>query len=230
MLKHIFATRAPFREEVLRVNTIAEYLDAVWHYARMKETHEIFGGESTWDPNDDRPVNSHLGYVGAAGEFFVENYLRIYGGEHDLTDVWSVNSIDSPVQDTGIDHFATNLRHQKLDFGRENVPGSKVFIQTKFARNPRKEFKTNDGSRLPNFFAAAYDQAIEERITQSCRWIVVTTGKGIHWAMKKNMAKRIEVINRETMSARVDGNEVFWNKMREAAGVAQKAINLPLDY
>lgn len=229
-MKHLFATRAPFREEVLRVNTIGEYLDSVWHYAREKETHSIFGGESDWDPDDDRPVDAHLGYVGAAGEFLVETYLRVYGAQYGLDDVWSVNSPESPVDDTGIDHFATNLWHRKLKDGRENVPGSKVFIQTKFTRNPRKMFKTNDGSRLPNFFAAAFYQAIEERITQSCRWIVVTTGKDIHWAMRKNMAKIVEVINRDDIAANIDGNEVFWNKMRAAAGVAQKELDLPLDY
>jgi hypothetical protein len=112
---------------------------------------------------------------------------------------------------------------------RRAEPMAPVYIQTKGTLNPRKEFTTNDGARLPNFFMNAQAQALEEGAAYTARYILFTTGKGIHWRLDNNSGGMAEVVNFREIAKHVDGNVVFWNALRKKAKVKIQEVSRAVD-
>ena len=46
----------------------------------------------------------------------------------------------------------------------------------------------------------------------STRYILFTTGKGLHWKLEQNTCDDIEVVNYQKISKKIDNNIIFWNE------------------
>lgn len=176
--------------------------------------------------DDDKKINAPK-YYGAGVEFLSECFFEEYGREYNLTGIKSYNDEEIVRKDGGVDQEARSIK-QKIYTNRANTksqPNSPIFIQVKGTVNPTKVFETNDGSRIMNFFGHAQGLARVAGQSYSARYILFTTGNKMHWVLDNNTFKLIEVINYFDIKKRVNGDRIFWNRMREKFGLI--ALDLP---
>ena len=140
----------------------------------------------------------------------------------------SVEDFKEAGSDTGVDHYAESISEKKTIRYQLIKPGSPVYIQTKGTINSKKEFKTNDGSRIPNFMMNAQSQAISQGHAYSARYVLFTTGKGLHYVLNNNSGQKIEVINYAKISKLVDNNVMFWNTLRSKMGIEEQEYSAPI--
>jgi hypothetical protein len=105
------------------------------------------------------------------------------------------------------------------------MAGNKVYVQVKTARNPTKEYTPNDGSRLPNFGLYAMSEAIISGEANRARYIVFTTGKGLHFSMDKMSRGMFEVVAFSDIKKLMNNDIVFLNKLRISVGL--KPMTMP---
>lgn len=232
---HSFAKLAPHRAELLQSNKLKDFVKMARKLSETKEGIKAYETGHYKDMlNTDGSViagswSPH--YFGGAIEFLAETYFEVFGAEYNMIDVASVEDFDNNGQDTGVDHYAVSLRNQA--FGRNSNRAAKamapVFIQTKGTLDARKEFKTNDGARLPNFYMNAFSQARKGGHAYSARFILFTTGKGIHYILDDNSGNCTEVVAFKEISKHVDDNVVFWNALRKKAKVKIQKYTAPSD-
>ena len=228
---HSFGKQAPMRSKLLEGNTLKEFVKSARVLSEDKKAIKVYETsdwkdlvkiKGSWSPH----------YFGAAVEFLCETYFEVFGAKYNLGNIRSADSYEDAEDDGGVDHYAESLAHKPLK-GAQNYrraePMAPVYIQTKGTLDPRKEFTTNDGARLPNFFMNAQAQALEEGAAYTARYILFTTGKGIHWRLDNNSGGMAEVINFREISKNVDGNVVFWNALRKKAGVKQQKVTRTID-
>lgn len=210
--------RANLKSYVVRAREIAETPEAIfqWQVGQYKD-YEV---EGSWSPK----------YFGSAIEFLAECYFEYFGALYNIQGIRSTDDEDVSVKETdrGVDHFASTMTkkigvkgHRRDTSGRIAEVGSPVYIQTKGTLNFRKEFKTNDGARLPNFFMHAYGEAIRSGAAYQARYILFTTGKSVHDILYENSGHMLEVVNFSEISKKIDGNEDFFNSMRRKLEVGE---------
>jgi hypothetical protein len=165
-------------------------------------------------------------YFGLWFEWFSAIFLNHYGQIWNLRDVTMLNEVGSAEEDGGTDGNGFSMIEKKFNQKtRITKAGSPCYLQVKATDNPLKEFKTNDGSRLANFMMNAMSTAIATGAAYHARFIVITSGKGLHYKLDNNSNKMMEVINFDQISKLVDGNVAFLNKLRESVGLV--ALPLP---
>jgi hypothetical protein len=223
---HIFANysvdpdklleKANLKSYVVRAREIAETPEAIFQH--QVGEYKDYQSPGSWSPK----------YFGSAIEFLAECYFEFFGALYNLQGIRSVDDIDSTETDRGVDHFATTMtkkigvKASKMDTsGRVAEVGSPVYIQTKGTLNFKKEFTTNDGARLPNFFMHAFGDAIRSGTAYQSRYILFTTGKSIHRILAENSGQMLEIVNYNEISRKIDGNEDFFNSMRRKLKVAE---------
>jgi hypothetical protein len=195
---------------------------------KMDARREFFKSDVTEDPNEFCPA-----YFGAFGEWLCQHFLTYYGVDYNLHSVAMVDSEDSTEEDYGIDGRAVTSRTQSKSsklvnmIGRKANPGSVVFIQVKASMNPTKEYTPNDGSRLPNFFTSSMAESIEKGQAYQARYVIFTTGKGLHYSMNKMSHSMAEVIGIQEIKSRMNNDWAFLNYLREKARLAPFAIPQP---
>lgn len=233
---HSFGKQAPHRDQLLAKNTLRDFVKTARKLSETKEAIKVY---EVGNYKDSIDINGNVisgswspHYFGAAVEFLCETYFEVFGAEYNLGNVRSTDSYEDAETDTGVDHYAESLTHKKLK-GAQNYrraePMSPVYIQTKGTMDPRKEFTTNDGARLPNFYMNAQSQALEEGAAYTARYILFTTGKGLHYKLDANSGGLTEVIAFNDIKKRVDGNTTFWNALRKKAKVSQQKTEAPVD-
>ena len=233
---HSFAKQAPHRGDLLAKNTLKDFVRVARKLSETKEAIKVYEVGQYKDMMD---INGNViagswspHYFGAAVEFLCETYFEVFGAEYNLGNVRSTDSYDDAESDTGVDHYAESLMHKKLK-GAQNYrraePMSPVYIQTKGTLDPRKEFTTNDGARLPNFYMNAQAQALEEGAAYTARYILFTTGKGLHYKLDANSGGLTEVVGFSEIKRHVDGNVTFWNALRKKAGIKEQKVKSPVD-
>lgn len=219
---HSFALKAPYATDILSEPTLKRYVHNAAIAAKTKEAIEVYeidsykdfdelngdGFKSAWSPK----------YFGYAIEFLAEHFFEVFGSKFNIGNVVSGNDYENVISDGGVDHYGISLAEQKIGY-RKCRAGDTVFIQTKGVLNPRYEFTTNDGARLPNFFMNAQAQALRIGQSYRARYVLFTTGSGIHYALDNNSGNLAEVINYKKISQLVDNNIVFWNGMRKKMGL-----------
>lgn len=169
-------------------------------------------------------------YFGSAWEFFRQVYLNVYGSEYNLYGVWSNDDWDNPITDQGGDGGAYSRKkkhYRPLEI--ETEPGSPIYIQDKATENWIKEFMTNDGSRIMNFIGWAQSDARRQKVSYQARYILFTSGKGLHYKLDNNTNKIIDVINGNQISRKCDGDQVFWNELRSHLGLSPLKIPTSID-
>jgi len=228
---HSFAKQAPLRKELLEGNTLKEYVRVANKLASDKKAIKVYHlGEYKHLLNNPDAWSPH--YFGASIEFLCESFFEVFGAKYNVGNIRSTDDYHNAEDDGGVDHYAESLTHKALK-GSQNYrracPMSPVYIQTKGTTNRTKEFTTNDGSRIPNFMSNAQQQALQEGHPCTARYILFTTGKGMHYKLAKNHGEMVEVINFKEISKSVDGNIVFWNQMRKKAKVPLQVYSAPID-
>ena len=169
-------------------------------------------------------------YFGASWEFFRHVYMDIYGSEYNLYGVYSNDDWDNPQPDRGGDGGASS-RKQKLykNLEIQTEPGSPVYFQDKATENWIKEFMTNDGSRIMNFMGWAQSDARRRKASYQARYLLFTSGKGLQYKLNENTSKIIEVFNGKHISNKCDGDQIFWNELRNHLGLAALPVVSPVD-
>ena len=161
-------------------------------------------------------------YFGMFVEWLASHYLNHFGHLFNVEQVSMTDSVGSTTEDYGVDGIGSSFRDQiDRTTGRKSVKGSPVYVQVKGTLNKTKEYKPNDGSRLPNFGMNAMSAAIKSGHAYQSRYIVFTTGAGLHYALDKMSNNMLEVIGYKKIRALVNDNNTFLNILRES-------VNLPL--
>jgi hypothetical protein len=170
-------------------------------------------------------------YFGAGVEALAETFFEVFGSEFNLQGYKSQDSIDVDLEDTGYDAVAYTAKEKKYGKKIRKIcqPGNHIYVQIKGVLNPTKEFMTNDGSRIMNFYANAQGRARMMGEAYKARFVLFTTGKGLHYKLENNTFQEIEVINFNTIEKRINGNPFFWNALFNKLSLPEIVIEFPKD-
>lgn len=170
-------------------------------------------------------------YFGAGIEAFSEVFFEVYGSEYNIVNYKSQDDADDDNEDTGYDATANTMKKKiyKGKISKICLPGNKVYVQVKGSLNPVKEFKTNDGSRIMNFYGNSQGHARMIGEGNRARFILFTTAKDLHHKLKSNTFNEIEVVNFERIKKKVDNNPFVWNEFFKKLGLPEISIQGPKD-
>jgi hypothetical protein len=186
------------------------------------------------DYDEDGEFTGHIKaprYFGAAVEALSETYFEVFGSEYNLAGYKSIDDIDEDLEDTGYDATAYTAKKKvyKGTITKIAEPGNRVYVQVKGALNKVKEFTTNDGSRIMNFYGNAQGHARMLGQGNRARFILFTTAAGLHYKLNNNTFKEIEVVHFTAISKKVDKNPVFWNAFFDKLGINNILVEGPHD-
>lgn len=152
-------------------------------------------------------------YFGAGVEALAETFFEVFGSEYNVQGYSSQDSVEVDVEDTGYDAVAYTSKQKNYGKQIRKIcqPGNHVYIQVKGTLNPTKEFMTNDGSRIMNFYANAQGRSRMMGEAYKARFMLFTTGKGLHYKLEANTFDEIEVINFSMIDKKINGDPFFWN-------------------
>jgi hypothetical protein len=224
-MAHSFGKFCFDKDSLVAKETLKGFMDALLKQSNKDEALIPYHDQLP-DEDDGKPIKAPR-YFGAGGEFLSECFFEVYGADYNLTGIVSYDDEEIARTDGGVDQEARS-RKEKIYSTRLNtkaMPNSPIYIQVKTAVNPTKVFTTNDGSRIMNFFGHAQGLARAQGASYNARYILFTTGKELHWVLKRNTFDMIEVISFKDIKKRVDGDRVFWNRMREKFGL--ETLDLP---
>lgn len=168
------------------------------------------------DVSDYSPV-----YFGMGVEVLAEAYLMFYGGVHHAVSEIEMTSQAGKLEiDLGVDGRARTICELPLGktrrLARSNSP---VYLQVKGTLNSAKIYTANDGSRITNFISNAATGAIRSGYATQARYLLFTTGDGIHHTLDAMTNGFIEVINYKKINQLTRKDHVFWNEFRVAVGL-----------
>lgn len=218
-MAHSFGKFCIDKDSLVTKETLKGFIDALLKQSNTEEALIPYHDQLPDEDNGKRIKAPR--YFGAGGEFLSECFFEVYGSDYNLTGIMSYDDEEIARTDGGVDQYARS-RKEKLYANRLNTKASSnspVYIQVKTVINPNTIFTTNDGSRIMNFYGHAQGLARAEGSSYSARYILFTTGKELHWVLKRNTFNLIEVVNFKDIKKRVDGDRVFWNHVREKFGL-----------
>ena len=222
-------------DEYQKVNTLKDFMK-VMRKQSNKEAALIPYRESLRfeDYSEDGEFTGHIKaprYFGAAVEALSETYFEVFGSEYNLAGYKSIDDVDEDLDDTGYDATAYTAKKKiyKGKIVKIAEPGNMVYVQIKGALNPVKEFTTNDGSRIMNFYGNSQGHARMLGQGNRARFVLFTTAKGLHYKLDNNTFNEIEVVHFNTISKKVDKNPVFWNAFFEKLGINTVKVEGPHD-
>lgn len=226
---HSFAKKAPHAGALLKGNTLSSFMAASIRCSNTVEAIEVFEVGSYKDYgllDGGMPTRWSPKYFGGSIEFLAETFFEEFGAAFNMGSIVSTDDFESTETDGGVDHVAKSLVGKKMSSGINAQPNAPVFIQTKGVTNPKYIFKTNDGARLPNFFMNARAKATKTGHAYQARYVLFTTGKGIHHVLDNNSGNVLEVIGYKKIKSFVDNNVAFWDRMRSKMGVDQQLTSV----
>lgn len=170
-------------------------------------------------------------YFGAGVEALAETFFEVFGSEFNLQGYKSQDTVDDDLEDTGYDAVAYTAKEKRYGkiIGKICQPGNHIYVQIKGVLNPTKEFTTNDGSRIMNFYGNAGGHACMIGERYKARFVLFTTGKGLHYKLEQNTWSEIEVINYTAIERKINNNPFFWNSLYSKLGLSELQINAPKD-
>lgn len=213
---------------LMKVETLAGFLKAAKAISSTKDSIAI------WEAGDYKKYEMYNegdrehwspGCFGNIVEFLAEVYFREFGSLYNLQYDLAAADWDSGRPDKGIDHYARTatphtINRKKCPIKLKALTGCPVFIQTKGTLNATKLHMTNDGSRITNFLMAAQAEAMVTGQAYTARYILFTTGAGIHYRLDGNSEGVLEIIDNKEIAKHINKNAIFWNKMRTALGLS----------
>jgi hypothetical protein len=218
MKQHIFTHRCIDFKPILEEADLKKMLKAVFAQSKTEAARKRvdFAHYKDYDADEFCPI-----YFGMFAEWLAWHFLNHYGHVFNVQGVEMTASIGSSEKDYGIDGRGLCAKDQLMNStGRKCNTGSPVYVQVKGTMNSNKEYQANDGSRLPNFATNAMSDAIRSGHAYQARYLLFTTGKGIHFSLDEMTNKMFEIINFKKIKHLVDGDDVFLNRLRTS-------VNLP---
>jgi hypothetical protein len=162
-------------------------------------------------------------YYGAGIEALAETYFEIFGPKYHIGYYKSADNNEQEIKDIGIDGYAVTSRQMKSQrssrIRKVHKVNDPVYVQIKGPLRYDRLFTTNDGSRIPNFMMAAQSTAINVGSAYSARYVLFTTGGGLHYELDANCMNQIEVFDNKKISKDIKGNLQFWNHFYEKIGL-----------
>jgi hypothetical protein len=218
-MAHSFGKFCVDKDGLVAKETLKDFMDVLLKQSNKDEALIPYHDQLP-DVDDGKTIKAPR-YFGAGGEFLSECFFEVYGADYNLTGIVSYDDEEIARTDGGVDQEARS-RKEKIYTTRLNtkaMPNTPIYIQVKTAVNPTKVFTTNDGSRIMNFFGHAQGLARAQAVSFNARYILFTTGKELHWVLKRNTFNMIEVVGYKDIKKRVDKDRVFWNHMRKKFGL-----------
>lgn len=152
------------------------------------------------------------GYVGDGFEFFVELFLKLHPADINIG-ISDYEPIAGNVEDYGIDGFGLNIN------------GNKCAIQIKYRNfNENNNYLTANRDHLSNMIAngtMVHNIPVGEK--DNITYYIITTAKGLNQAVFDKMyGGKVKVIANKDFVYKIDGNLIFWRKVRE---IVQEILN-----
>lgn len=218
-MAHSFARYCIEPHSLVRGQTLKTYLRALLKQSNQPLAITVY--RDTEPLQDNGKTIRAPRYFGAGGEFLSECFFEVYGDDYNIKGITSLDDEEKQHTDGGVDQTALSRKDKiyREYANTKSKPNSPVYIQVKTTMNSTREYQTNDGSRIMNYFAHAQALARVGGHSYCARYVLFTTGKGLHWALERNTLKMIEVINARAIERRIDGDTVFWNHMRARLGI-----------
>lgn len=216
----IFTVRCIDWDAVLATPNLSNMMKIVKEQSKTEEAKKRVNLATYKDYNEGEECPP---YFGMFGEFLCYHFLNHYGHLWNIEGVTMTDSTNSAIEDYGTDGVGYSAIDGKYK-GRRVKKGTPVYLQVKATTNSTKEYQPNDGSRLPNFGMNAMSTAIVTGKAYQGRYVVFTTGRGLHWTLDKMSNGLLEVINYEKIKPLVNGSVTFLNRMRVAVGLDELPI------
>jgi hypothetical protein len=217
MTNHVFVNHCVDFESILAAPDLDKMLREAYKQSKTEEAKLRVDFDNYKDYGVDQWCPA---YFGMFVEWLAWHYLNHFGHLYNIQAVEMTDSEGSSVEDYGTDGKGMSIKDQVMSTtGRKALKGAPVYIQVKGTMNNKKEYKPNDGSRLPNFGMNAMSSAIKEGRAYQARYIVVTTGKGFHYSLEKMSNSLLEVIAYKQLSATINRDTVFLNRLRNSVGL-----------
>jgi len=216
-------------EALVKKQTMKDFVKEAGRQANTDEAASKYN-QNLFDIDEDYKGYKAPRYFGAAWEYFRHVYMDVYGSEYNLYGVYSNDDWDNPLPDRGGDGGASSRKkkhYRKREIQTE--PGSPVYFQDKATENWVKKFMTNDGSRIMNYIGYAQADAFRRKAAYQARYLLFTSGQGLHWKLKENTCDIIEVIDGKHIGDKSNGDQVFWNELRRHLGLSPLLVETPID-
>lgn len=218
--KHIFENVCIDFNEILKDTDFKRMIRVV---AKQSKTTEAklrtdLGNYKNYGEDENSPM-----YFGLFAEWYAQEFLNYFGSLpcFNIANVQMYNAVGSSNIDNGVDGDAITMSDKKSN-NKSSVAikqGGKVYIQVKGTLNFSKEHMANDGSRLPNFTTNAMSSAIKNGTAYSTRYILFTTGIGVHYRLKQMWNDMVEIISINEIEQLAKKNVLFLNVLRERVGL-----------
>jgi hypothetical protein len=206
-MAHIFTTLCPDFDHLLASVKLTDIMKASQAQARKKDIIKKI------DPLNKGTAS--MVYAGHFLEWFAEEFLNYYGAKWKITNTQMNNQLGVANKDLGVDGMASTAKECTFItaglFSRKAKVGSPVFIQVKGTTNKEYEFTANDEHHVTNFVAYAATHVINTNHAYQSRFLLFTTGAGLHYSLKLSTNNLIEVINYNQIRACMDGDYNFIN-------------------
>jgi len=222
--QHIFTHRCIDFEPILEEANLKKMLKVVFAQSKTEAARQRvdFAHYKDYDADEFCPI-----YFGMFTEWLAWHFLNHYGHVFNIQNLDMTASVGSSEKDYGIDGRGLSSKTQLLkNTGRKSVVGSPVFVQVKGTMNSTKEYTANDGSRLPNFATNAMSEAIRGGHAYQARYILFTTGLGIHFSLDEMTNHMFEIINFKKIKFLMDKDMVFLNRLRTSVNLPEFPVNL----
>ena len=222
--KHVFNNHCVDFHQILCKNNLDDMLNVVYNQSKteLAKMRVDFANYKDYGTDEWSPA-----YFGQFTEWLAEHFLNHYGHLFNIQNIQMIDSEGSSEEDYGIDGRGISVKPQVMQStGRKSKPGSPVYIQVKGTMNKTKEYTPNDGSRLPNFGLNALAEATVGGYSYQARYLIFTTGSGLHHSLEKMSKGLFEVINHKKIRLLMDKDTVFLNKLRASVGLIEYPVNL----
>jgi hypothetical protein len=230
--KHVFTNHCVNLDELLQAADLDQMIKIVDRQGKseLAKMRVDFAKYKDYEKDKSSSV-----YFGMFVEWLAGHFLDYFGHMYNVEGVKMHDVEGSSVRDLGVDGVARTMKEAKgnefIKTRRKPVQGSPVYIQVKGTHNRSKMFQANDGTRLPNFLTHAQMLAMKAQKSYQARYILFTTGAGVHYTLNEMSGDLIEVVPYKEIKHRVDNNVVFLNRMRLEVGLPELPMNdSPVDY
>jgi hypothetical protein len=224
MKQHVFTHRCIDFKPILEEANLKKMLKVVFEQSKTEAARKQvdFAHYKDYDTDEFCPI-----YFGMFTEWLAWHFLNHYGHIFNVQGVEMTASIGSSEKDYGIDGRGLCVKDQLLNStGRKCVNGSPVYVQVKGTINSNKEYQANDGSRLPNFATNAMSDAIRSGYAYQARYLLFTTGKGIHFSLDEMTNKMFEIINFKIIKRLMDKDTAFLNRLRSSVNLSEFPLEI----
>jgi hypothetical protein len=224
MKQHVFTARCVDFEPILAEASIRKMLKVVFEQSKTEEAKKRvdFANYKDYDTDEFCPI-----YFGMFVEWLAWHFLNHYGHVFNIQEVEMTASIGASEKDYGIDGRGLSVKDQSMNnTGRKCANGSPVYVQVKGTMNSRKEYQANDGSRLTNFATNAMSDSIRSGYAYQARYLLFTTGQGIHFSLEEMTNKMFEIVNFKVIKRLIDKDTAFLNRMRISVGLTPFLLEL----